>query len=351
MNKNRVMDLDWKNLSFGYIKTDYNIRSYFRDGAWTTPELTTDETVTMHMAATCLHYGQEAFEGQKAFRGADGVIRIFRPEENAKRMRSSAEYLKMALPPVDMFVDMMKRVVKANERFVPPYGTGASLYIRPVLFGTGPQVGVKPAGEYLLIVFVTPVGPYYKEGFNPIKVLIDRDHDRAAPLGTGHVKAGGNYAASLTSAEIGHEKGYPSVLYLDAKEKKHIDECGAANFFGIRDGVYITPKSHSVLPSITNMSLMTLAAEMGLKVEQRPVDYDELGTFDEAGSCGTAAVLFTTTASRANGAKSCTTACVRSSMPRNPIRTGGWLHCKDSFLKNRELRTGDPAPQFLIRVR
>ena len=285
------MDLDWKNLSFGYIKTDYNIRSYFRDGAWTTPELTTDETVTMHMAATCLHYGQEAFEGQKAFRGADGVIRIFRPEENAKRMRSSAEYLKMALPPVDMFVDMMKRVVKANERFVPPYGTGASLYVRPVLFGTGPQVGVKPAGEYLLIVFVTPVGPYYKEGFNPIKVLIDRDHDRAAPLGTGHVKAGGNYAASLTSAEIGHEKGYPSVLYLDAKEKKHIDECGAANFFGIRDGVYITPKSHSVLPSITNMSLMTLAAEMGLKVEQRPVDYDELGTFDEAGSCGTAAVL------------------------------------------------------------
>ena len=285
------MDLDWKNLSFGYIKTDYNIRSYFRDGAWTTPELTTDETVTMHMAATCLHYGQEAFEGQKAFRGADGVIRIFRPEENAKRMRSSAEYLKMALPPVDMFVDMMKRVVKANERFVPPYGTGASLYIRPVLFGTGPQVGVKPAGEYLLIVFVTPVGPYYKEGFNPIKVLIDRDHDRAAPLGTGHVKAGGNYAASLTSAEIGHEKGYPSVLYLDAKEKKHIDECGAANFFGIRDGRYITPKSHSVLPSITNMSLMTLAADLGLKVESRPVEAEELSTFSEAGACGTAAVI------------------------------------------------------------
>ena len=285
------MDLDWKNLSFGYIKTDYNIRSYFRDGAWTTPELTTDETVTMHMAATCLHYGQEAFEGQKAFCGADGVIRIFRPEENAKRMRSSAEYLKMALPPVDMFVDMMKRVVKANERFVPPYGTGASLYIRPVLFGTGPQVGVKPAGEYLLIVFVTPVGPYYKEGFNPIKVLIDRDHDRAAPLGTGHVKAGGNYAASLTSAEIGHEKGYPSVLYLDAKEKKHIDECGAANFFGIRDGVYITPKSHSVLPSITNMSLMTLAADLGLKVESRPVEAEELSTFSEAGACGTAAVI------------------------------------------------------------
>ena len=226
-------NLDWKNLSFGYIRTDFNIRSYFRDGAWTKPELTSDETVTMHMAATALHYGQEAFEGQKAFRGADGKIRIFRIDENAKRLRASADYLKMAMPPVELFTDMVRQVVRANERFVPPYGTGASLYIRPVLFGTGPQVGVKPASEYLLIVFVTPVGPYYKEGFNPIRVIIDRDHDRAAPLGTGHIKAGGNYGASLTSAEIGHEKGYPSVLYLDAKEKKHIDECGAANFFAI----------------------------------------------------------------------------------------------------------------------
>ena len=267
-------NLDWKNLSFGYIRTDFNIRSYFRDGAWTKPELTSDETVTMHMAATALHYGQEAFEGQKAFRGADGKIRVFRIDENAKRLRASADYLKMAMPPVELFTDMVRQVVRANERFVPPYGTGASLYIRPVLFGTGPQVGVKPASEYLLIVFVTPVGPYYKEGFNPIRVIIDRDHDRAAPLGTGHIKAGGNYGASLTSAEIGHEKGYPSVLYLDAKEKKHIDECGAANFFAIRDGRY-----------------MTLAAEMGLQVEQRVVDYDELGTFDEAGSCGTAAVI------------------------------------------------------------
>lgn len=285
------MDLDWKNLSFGYIKTDCNIRSYFRNGAWTSPELTADETVTMHMAATCLHYGQEAFEGQKAFRGADGKIRIFRIDENAKRLRASADYLKMAQPPVELFVEMVEKVVRANERFIPPYGTGASLYIRPVLFGTGPQVGVKPADEYLLIIFVTPVGPYYKEGFNPIKVIIDRDHDRAAPLGTGHIKAGGNYAASLTSAEIGHEKGYPSVLYLDSKEKKYIDECGAANFFAIRDGSYITPESHSVLPSITNLSLMTLAEEMGLKVERRHVAYEELETFDEAGSCGTAAVI------------------------------------------------------------
>ena len=285
------MELDWKNLAFGYMKTDCNIRSYFRNGAWTKPELTTDETVTMHMAATCLHYGQEAFEGQKAFCGKDGVVRIFRPDENARRMRSSAEYLQMAMPPEDMFIEMMRQVVRANQKYVPPYGTDASLYIRPVLFGTGPQVGVRPAGEYLLIIFVMPVGPYYKEGFNPIKVIIDRDHDRAAPLGTGHIKAGGNYAASLTSAVQGHDKGYPSVLYLDAKEKKYIDECGAANFFAIRGDRYITPHSHSVLPSITNKSLQTLAADMGLSVENRPVAYEELSTFDEAGSCGTAAVI------------------------------------------------------------
>lgn len=285
------MELDWKNLGFGYMKTDYNIRSYYRDGAWTTPAMTSDETVNLHMAATGLHYGQEAFEGLKAFRGADGRVRIFRPEENAKRLRSSAAYLRMAEPPVELFIEMVREVVKANERFIPPYGTGASLYIRPVLFGSGPQVGVKPAGEYLLIIFVTPVGPYYKEGFNPIKVIIDRDHDRAAPLGTGHIKAGGNYGASLVSSEEAHRKGYPSVLYLDAREKKYIDESGAANFFAIRDGKYITPSSHSVLPSITNMSLMALAEELGLQVEARPVEAAELGTFEEAGACGTAAVI------------------------------------------------------------
>ncbi len=285
------MELDWKNLGFGYMKTDYNIRSYFRDGAWTTPVLTSDETVNLHMAATALHYGQNAFEGLKAFRGADGKVRIFRPEENAKRLRSSASYLRMAEPPVELFIEMVREVVKANERYIPPYGTGASLYIRPVLFGSGPQVGVKPADEYLLIIFVSPVGPYYKEGFNPIKVIIDRDHDRAAPLGTGHIKAGGNYGASLISSEAAHQKGYPSVLYLDAREKKYIDESGAANFFAICDGKYITPKSHSILPSITNLSLMTLAKDMGLEVEARPVEASELSTFEEAGACGTAAVI------------------------------------------------------------
>lgn len=286
-----MVDLDWKNLSFAYTKTDYNLRTYFRNGAWTEPELTSDESVTMHMAATCLHYGQAAFEGQKAFRGADGRVRIFRPDENAKRMNVSASYLKMATMPEEVFVNAIKTVVKANERFVPPYGTGASLYIRPVLFGTGAQVGVSPADEYLMIIFVTPVGPYYKEGFNPIKVIIDREVDRAAPLGTGHIKSAGNYGASLTSAAKGHAQGYPSVLYLDPKEKKYIDECGAANFFGIKNGTYITPKSQSVLPSITNASLQTLAKDMGLEVEARPVPVEELATFDEAGSCGTAAVI------------------------------------------------------------
>ena len=283
--------MDWENLSFKYRKTDYNIRTYFRDGAWTTPELTSDETITMSMAATCLHYGQEAFEGLKAYRGKDGKIRLFRVDENAKRMQRSGEYLKMAAPSVELFTECVKKVVKANERFVPPYGTGASLYIRPLLIGTGAQVGVAPAREYLFVVFVTPVGPYYKEGFSPIKVIVDRDHDRAAPLGTGHIKAGGNYGASLISAEEGHDKGYPSVLYLDAAHKKFIDECGAANFFAVRDGKYITPNSHSVLPSITNMSLQTLAGDLGLKVERRPVEFSEIDTFEEAGSCGTAAVI------------------------------------------------------------
>ena len=283
--------IDWKNLGFGYMKTDYNIRSYYRDGAWSPLQVTDSEYIDLHMAATCLHYGQEAFEGLKAFRGKDGKIRIFRPEENAKRMSATAEYIRMAAPPVEMFVDAVKQAVKANERFIPPYGTGASLYIRPLLFGSGAQVGVKPATEYVFIVFVTPVGPYFKEGFKPIKVIIDRYRDRAAPKGTGHIKMGGNYAASLKSGEWAHDLGYASVLYLDPKENRYIDECGPANFFAIRAGSYITPDSPSILPSITNMSLRQLAQDMGLKVESRKIALDEVPTFDEAGCCGTAAVI------------------------------------------------------------
>lgn len=283
--------LDWKELGFGYIETDYNVRCEYRDGRWSDLTVSDDDHINLHMAATCLHYGQEAFEGLKAFEGKDGKIRIFRIEENAKRMIRTAEYMQMQAPSVDKFVEAVKLVVDKNRRFVPPYGTGASLYIRPLLIGTSPQVGVKSSKDYMFIAFVTPVGPYYKEGFKPIKVIVDRDHDRAAVRGTGHIKIGGNYGASLISGEWAHSLGYPSVLYLDPKEKRYIDECGAANFFAIKDKKYITPQSTSVLPSITNMSLQIIAKDLGLDVEFRPVEYSELEGFEEAGSCGTAAVI------------------------------------------------------------
>ncbi|ULB35214.1 MULTISPECIES: branched-chain amino acid aminotransferase [Proteiniphilum] len=283
--------IDWSNISFGYMKTDYNVRSNYRDGKWSDPELETSEYLNLHMAATCLHYGQEAFEGLKAFRGKDGKIRIFRMRENALRLQSSCRGIMMAELPLELFEEMVLLVVKKNEHFVPPYDSGASLYIRPLLIGTSAQVGVKPAREYTFLIFVTPVGPYFKEGFKPTPMVIMREYDRAAPLGTGTYKVGGNYAASLKSGELAHEMGYSAVLYLDAREKKYIDECGPANFFGIRDNTYITPKSESILPSITNKSLMQLAEEIGLKVEQRPVLEEELATFEEAGACGTAAVI------------------------------------------------------------
>lgn len=283
--------LDWANLSFGYMKTDYNVRSYYKDGKWSKPQETTSEEITMHMAATCLHYGQEAFEGLKAFRGKDGKIRIFRMRENALRMISSSHGILMAELPVEIFEEAVIKVVKLNERFVPPYGSGASLYIRPLLIGTSAQVGVKPAKEYLFVVFVTPVGPYFKEGFKPTPVAIIRGYDRAAPLGTGTIKVGGNYAASLVAGDIAHQMGYSAVLYLDAKEKKYLDECGPANFFGIKNNIYVTPQSTSILPSITNKSLMQLAEDMGLKVERRQIPEEELATFEEAGQVGTAAVI------------------------------------------------------------
>lgn len=286
-----MKNLDWENLGFGYHTTNFNVRCYYRDGKWGEIEVSSEETVPIHIAATCLHYGQEAFEGLKAYKGKDGKVRLFRVADNARRMKNSGDYLRMQSPSVELFTEMVKKVVSLNVDFVPAYETGASLYIRPVLLGTGPQVGVSPADEYLFMIFVTPVGPYYKEGFQPIDVIVERDHDRAAPLGTGHVKAGGNYGASLISGEQAHEKGYPSVLYLDSKEKKYIDECGAANFFAIKGDSYVTPKSHSVLPSITNMSLKQIAEDLGLKVDSRPIALEELASFEEAASCGTAAVI------------------------------------------------------------
>ncbi|MCE5331675.1 MAG: branched-chain amino acid aminotransferase [Bacteroidales bacterium] len=285
------MEIDWGNLGFGYMKTDFNIRCTFSNGAWGNLEVHDSEYMTLHMAATALHYGQESFEGLKAFRGKDGKIRIFRMHDNALRMQDSCAGTLMAQLPVERFEEAVLKVVKLNERFVPPYESGASLYIRPVLFGSGPQVGVKPADEYMFIVFVTPVGPYFKGGFQTTPFVIMREYDRSAPLGMGKYKVGGNYAASLVAGQRAHEMGYSNIFYLDAKEKKYIDECGAANFFGIKNNTYVTPQSTSILPSITNKSLMVLAEEIGLKVEQRHVPVEELATFEEAGACGTAAVI------------------------------------------------------------
>ena len=282
---------DWSNLKFGYIKTDYNVRCYYRNGAWGEIEVSSSETINLHMAATCLHYGQEAFEGMKAFRCPDGKVRAFRIKDNAERLQSTCRGIMMPELPTDLFVEMVRKVVKLNEAYIPPYESGASLYIRPLLIGTGAQVGVHPADEYLLMIFVTPVGPYFKGGFATNDYVIIRQYDRAAPLGTGCYKVGGNYAASLRANHIAHEAGYASEFYLDAREKKYIDECGAANFFGIKDGKYITPKSTSILPSVTNRSLQQLAKDMGLEVEVRPIPEDELESFDEAGACGTAAVI------------------------------------------------------------
>ncbi len=284
-------NINWSEIPFGYMKTDYNVRCCYRDGKWGEIEISSSEMVNIHMAATCLHYGQEAFEGLKAFRGKDGKIRVFRMDENAKRLQSSSRAILMPEFPVEKFEEAVRKVVLLNQRFIPPYESGSSLYLRPLLIGTGAQVGVKPAVEYLFLIFVTPVGPYFKNGFQPSKVCIMRGYDRAAPHGTGMVKVGGNYAASLRAGEKARQGGYAAVLYLDPKEKKYIDECGPANFFGIRGNTYITPASESILPSITNKSLMQLAEQMGMTVERRPVPFEEIATFDEAAECGTAAVI------------------------------------------------------------
>lgn len=284
-------NIDWASLPFGYFKTDYNVRCYWKNGQWGELEVSSSEYVSLHIAATCLHYGQEAFEGMKAFRGKDGKIRIFRWQENAKRFRESAKGIMMAEVPDELFKEAIITALKLNEKYVPPYGTGAALYFRPLLLGSGPQIGVKPAEEYLFMVFVGPVGPYFKEGFNPVKIQLVRDYDRAAPHGTGHIKVGGNYAASLRPADRAKKEGYSSVLFLDSKENKYIDEAGPANFFGIRNNAYVTPKSHTILPSITNKCLQVLASDMGLNVEIRKVPVEELEEFDEVGACGTAAII------------------------------------------------------------
>ena len=270
--------IDWNNLGFDYIKTNANIRCRFDGKKWSQPEITKDEYIHMHMATMGLHYGIMAFEGLKAFRGVDGKVRLFRPADNARRF-------------TDVFVASCVEWVRQNIDFVPPYESGASLYLRPLMYGSQVAIGVHRCPEVDIVFFASPVGPYFKGGMHLIKVVIDRMQDRAAPRGTGDIKAGGNYASSLLSGEKAHEMGYDNVMYLDAAQHRFIEECGAANFFGIKNNTYVTPASPSILPSVTNDSLRTLATDMGMNVEQRPVTVEELKTFDEAGACGTAAVI------------------------------------------------------------
>ncbi len=283
--------IDWSNLSFGYMETDWNVRIAYKNGAWGEIESCDTPFIPIHMAATCLHYGQEAFEGLKVFKSKEGKVRIFRMQANAERLQSSCRATLMPELPVETFCKMVEKVVRLNKDYIPPYESGASLYVRPLMIGTGPQVGVRTATEFLCIMFTVPVGPYFKGGFAATPYALVRSYDRSAPLGMGKYKVGGNYAAALRASKLAHDMGYSSEFYLDSKEKKYIDECGAANFIGIKGNKYITPKSESILPSVTNRCLMQIAKDFGMEVEVRPVPLEELEEFDEAGACGTAAVI------------------------------------------------------------
>lgn len=284
--------LDYPSLPFAYHRTDVNVRYRFRAGRWDDGEESTSEQLPLHVAATALHYGQAVFEGLKIYEARDGRALGFRIRDNAERMVHSARTLVMEPPPVELFHEAVLRAVRANQRFIPPYGSGASLYVRPLLLGTEARIGVRPADEYLLLVLVTPVGPYFKSGFAPTKVLLEEEFDRAAPRGVGTAKAAGNYAAGLRATTRARSAGYGEALYLDAQRRTHIEELGAANFFGISpERAYVTPRSGSVLGSITNRSLQALAPKLGYRVEARDVPLGELDRFVEAGACGTAAVI------------------------------------------------------------
>ncbi|HJC64251.1 MAG TPA: branched-chain amino acid aminotransferase [Candidatus Blautia merdavium] len=285
-------NIDWENLGFGYIKTDYRYVSDYKNGAWDEGGLTEDDNVVINECAGVLQYAQTVFEGLKAYTTEDGRIVTFRPDLNAERMVQSAERLEMPVFPADRFVDAVTQTVKANAAYVPPYGSGATLYIRPYMFGSNPVIGVKPADEYQFRVFTTPVGPYFKGGVKPLTIRVS-DFDRAAPHGTGHIKAGLNYAMSLHAIVDAHKNGYDENMYLDAATRKKVEETGGANFlFVTKDNTVVTPKSNSILPSITRRSLIHVAeAYLGLKVEEREVYLDEVEEFAECGLCGTAAVI------------------------------------------------------------
>ena len=284
--------LNWKNLGFSYIKTDYRFIAHWKDGKWDNGELTTDSTLHIHEGSTALHYGQQCFEGLKAYRCKDGSINLFRPDQNAKRMQNTCARLLMPQVPTELFIRACKEVVKANEKWLAPYGSGATLYLRPFVIGVGENIGVRPAPEYIFSIFCCPVGAYFKGGMKPSNFLVT-DYDRAAPHGTGGVKVGGNYAASLLPHELAAERKFADAIYLDPKTHTKIEEVGAANFFGItRDNKFITPLSPSILPSITKYSLLYLAKErLGMETIEGDVYINELDQFAEAGACGTAAVI------------------------------------------------------------
>ena len=285
-------NLDWSSLGFGYIQTDKRYVSNYKNGSWDEGTLTSDATITISECAGVLQYAQTVFEGMKAYTTEKGQIVVFRPDLNAERMVNSAKRLEMPPFPQDRFVDAVKQVVNANEGYVPPYGSGATLYIRPYMFGSDAVIGVKPANEYQFRIFCTPVGPYFKGGAKPITIRVS-DYDRAAPNGTGHIKAGLNYAMSLHAIVEAHEQGYAENMYLDSATRTKVEETGGANFlFVTKDGKVVTPKSSTILPSITRRSLVYVAKEyLGLEVEERPVYFDEVKDFAECGLCGTAAVI------------------------------------------------------------
>ena len=285
-------NIDWSNLGFGYVKTDYRYVSNFKNGAWDEGTLSTDDMVTISECACVLQYAQTVFEGMKAYTTEDGRIVVFRPDLNAERMENSAKRLEMPVFPKDRFVDAIVKLVEANADYVPPYGSGATLYIRPFMFGTNAVIGVKPADEYQFRAFCTPVGPYFKGGVKPITIRVS-DFDRAAPRGTGHIKAGLNYAMSLHAIMDAHRQGFDENMYLDPATRTKVEETGGANFlFVTKDNKVVTPKSDSILPSITRRSLVYVAKEyLGLEVEEREVYFDEVKDFAECGLCGTAAVI------------------------------------------------------------
>lgn len=287
----KKVELDWENLGFQYRETRCYVQAKYKDGAWGPLETVEEPYLRLHVGATALHYGQSCFEGLKAFRHKDGELGVFRARDNAKRLASSADRLMIPRVPESLFVRAVHAAVRENVDYVPPYGTRGALYVRPLLFGSAARIGLQSSDEFTFVVLVTPVGDYYRGGLAPVTALLMDDHDRAAPRGVGHVKVAGNYAADLQPGASARAAGYPINLYLDARNRNTIEEFGTSNFFALKGNAYVTPDSPSILPSITNKTLMSLAEEAGMEVQRRVVPLDELKEFDAVGACGTAVII------------------------------------------------------------